>query len=291
MRPMLAKTGSPFILDSSEYIFEPKLDGYRAICMTEGRPKLISRRGHDITADYPLPLGQLPKNCIFDGELVVYDDNGNPNFQMLQNGEGETTYVIFDIIQFNGEFVGELSLLERKKLLEKNVKPLKNIQLMFFTGDGRKLFEAAKKRGLEGVVAKRKNSLYSPDVRSSDWLKIKLFRTIDCAVAGFLSKNRSVSSLALALRAGEKFLYVGQVGSGFSEARVNELLNKFRKIKAGSNGVVGLPRSIVPVRLKYVAEVKFVEFSRDKRLRSPVFIRLRTDKKPEECLLEPEIAA
>lgn len=280
---MLAKTGTPSVLANKDFIFEPKLDGFRALCIVDkkGKAKFLSRNNLDLTEDFPELKFRLPEDSIFDGEIVVYNEKGNPDFSLMLSKGCSATYVLFDIIKLQGKDIAGLPLAERKKILKKAVKETGSLQLMVFTDNGKKLFAAMKKIGLEGIVAKKKSSKYVSG-RSSDWLKIKLFRTIDCAIVGYLSKKKTVSSLAAALHDGSKFVYVGQVGIGISESASKELAGMLKKIKMVSSAV-DLPRTVQPVEIVHVCEVKYVEMTRDMMLRSGVFLRMRPDKNPVEC--------
>jgi bifunctional non-homologous end joining protein LigD len=149
------------------------------------------------------------------------------------------------------------------------------------TEDGEKLWSIVTSRGLEGLMAKKKDSPYV-DGRSRAWLKIKLEKTVDCVIVGYVTKTRDIASLALALFDHGKLTYVGQVGSGFSDA-VLETLSK--ELVPATNDVIILPKNVRPVAADKVCEVRYLEFTRDHRLRAPVFLRLRDDKPAAECTI------
>jgi len=258
LAPMLAKIGDESVLDSREHIFEPKIDGFRAIW--NGR-KFISRNGRVLES----VIEGLPPDMVLDGELIVYDERGLPSFQLMQQG-GDSTYVVFDILEEKGKDLRSLPLMERKKRLE-SLQARERFQVSPYTEDGRRIFQLIKDKGGEGVIAKRKDSRYR-EGRSSAWLKVKLFKTADCVILGYKRKIREIGSLELGVYDNGELLHVGNVGTGFTEAFLAAL-----KPRLDQGEVL-------------VCEIKFQEFTRDRKLRAPVFLRLREDKEPRECTLE-----
>jgi len=292
---MLCKNSDKEILKSKDYIFEPKIDGYRAFCIKEKTElKIISRRGNDITEDFPefkFLKNMKVKQCKLDGEIVIFDEKGNPSFELMQNRsqyKHNAVYIVFDILEKDGKNLKDLPIEDRKNVLAKIVIENANLQIMPSTDDGEKLWNYVTKRNVEGVVAKKKGSPYIGN-RSSQWLKIKRQNTIDCVIVGLTQKKREVSSLGLGLYDSQNHLkFIGKVGTGFSEKilrSLNALLKKDKKINF--EPITGdLPRDLIPVVPKNVCEVKFLKVTKDSRLRMPVFLRLRDDKLPKECLLD-----
>ncbi|MGA7075053.1 MAG: non-homologous end-joining DNA ligase [Halobacteriota archaeon] len=284
---MLAATGTHEILRSKEYIFEPKLDGYRALCQKKaGTLRFISRNNRDITSEFPeLSFGDLIKaNCTLDGEIVIYDEKGNPSFALMQQRKHHRpppTYVAFDILELEGRDLRRLPLSERKRLLAGVIEEGRNLQTMPSTDSGEELWNVVTARGLEGVMAKKKESVYVTG-RSRAWLKIKLEKTIDCVIVGYVTKTREIASLALALYDQWTLSYIGQVGTGFSES----LLDTLSKELIRASNVVALPKNVHPVIPNKVCEVKYLEYTKDHRLRAPVFLRMRDDKSAEECTID-----
>jgi len=284
---MLAATGTQEILKSEEYIFEPKLDGYRALCQKKaGRLRFISRNNRDITLEFPeLSFGDLIKaDCTLDGEIVIYDEKGNPSFSLMQRRKHHNrlaTYIAFDILELEGRDLKRLPLLTRKQMLADVIEEGRNLQLMPSTNDGEGLWKVVTSTDLEGVMAKRKDSPYVTG-RSHDWLKIKREKTVDCVIVGYMTKIRKIGSLALGLYDNGTLTYVGQVGTGFRESLLDELA---KELIASSNGVV-LPKNVQPVVPNKVCEVRYLAYTRDHRLRAPVFLRIREDKLPEECTVD-----
>ncbi|MCS7134351.1 MAG: hypothetical protein NZ889_00630 [Candidatus Pacearchaeota archaeon] len=207
-KPMLAEIGDKHILNSNEYIFEPKLDGTRVlIYKNEKEIKLINRRGKNIISRYP-ELKNIHKNlmarkCVLDAELIILDKKGKPNFNFLQQREQlknktlieirskelPATLFVFDILELNGVSLIKKTVKERKKILEGIIKNSPFIVLCPYAKDGKKLWRKIKKERLEGVIAKKINSTYEQK-RSFSWLKIKNFKTTDAVVIGF-TKGKS----------------------------------------------------------------------------------------------------
>ncbi len=302
---MLAKVGSIDILKNDDYIFEPKLDGTRAM-MVKQREKisLINRREYNIRWRYPeLDLEQciVCESCILDGEIIVYNDAGLPDFHLLQMRDlvdshadikirselYPATYVVFDILEKDGKDLRNLPLLERKKYLEKCVGNCKRVQIIPYTEKGEKLWKFVKSLNLEGVMAKKKYSKYR-EGRYDDWLKIKYFKTVDAVIVGYtpgMGKRESTfGALLLALYDGDNLRFIGKVGTGFDESLSLYLLSKFKKDYVN---VVNPPNyDVIWVKPEFVCEVQYLEVTVDLKLRAPSFKRVRMDKNPGECRIE-----
>ncbi len=291
---MNARVGTVEDLVMPGYIYEPKLDGYRALCYVNGDMFFISRKDIDLTKKYPtLSFRDAihAKSCVLDGEIVAYDKEGKPNFELLQQGY-PATYVVFDILMINGKILTDKPLLERKKILDETISPAPFFEKIFFTESGQALWQEAKRLGLEGVMAKEEKGHYYPGLRSATWLKIKLLSTIDCVIIGFTSSERRlVSSLALGLYDAQGNLhYVGKVGTGFTEKFLSQFYDYTMMIKTLQNPTVDVIREkITWLKPMLACEVKYLEVTRDGVLRTPVFLRMRFDKKPEDCTLEDQI--
>ncbi len=302
---MLARVGSVDILKSRDYIFEPKLDGTRAMMIKHrGKISLINRRGYNIRKRYPeLDLERciICESCILDGEIVVYNDEGLPDFHLLQMRDlvdsyadikirsdlYPATYVVFDILEKDGKNLKNLPLLERKKYLEECVGNCKRVQIIPYTENGEKLWEIVKSLNLEGVMAKKKYSKYREE-RCDDWLKIKYFKTVDAIIVGYTpgmgKREKTFGALLLALYDNDALRFIGKVGTGFDEELSRYLLSKFRKDEVN---VVNPPNyEVIWVKPEYVCEVQYLEVTEDLKLRAPSFKRIRTDKNPRECRIE-----
>jgi bifunctional non-homologous end joining protein LigD len=283
MKPMLAKIGDETILTKPGYIYEPKLDGIRALLHVGKTTWFESRNGKDLTRRFPNI--QMPPlrvtSCVIDGEIVAYDNKGNPDFNCLQNG-APAVYIAFDILEKNGRSIEEKTLMERKEILRETLRENATMQIIFYTKQGRKLWASMKKRRLEGVVAKKKNSTYQEGIRSESWLKIKFHQTIDAIVLGFSETKRKISSLALGLCQDGDVVFIGKVGTGFNDTFIENFSTQLQKITTTESSTL-LPQEIIPVKPRFVAEVEYLEFTPDRKLRAPVFKRLRDDKKVSEC--------
>jgi bifunctional non-homologous end joining protein LigD len=283
MKPMLAKIGDKKDLERPGYIYEPKLDGIRALLHYGKNPTFESRNGKDLTARFSnigLPLIKA-STCVIDGEIVAFDRKGNPDFNLLQNN-GQAVFVAFDILEKDGMNLRNKPLMERKRVLQATLKENATVQLIFYTEEGKKLWSAMKKRGAEGVIAKKKDSVYQVGKRSDSWVKIKFLQTVDAIVIGFTEARRKISSLALGLYDDGDLTFIGKVGTGFDEQFIEKFYPQLIKNKTIKRGY-GLTKEIISVKPRFVAEIKYLEFTPDCKLRAPVFIRLRDDKDVSEC--------
>jgi len=307
--PMLATLAdAPF--SDAEWLFEPKLDGYRTLAfINNGKVKLHSRRGLDVTDKYSPLVETLERQkaaeMVLDGEIIALDKDGKNCFQCLQNylkalDEAKMRrqpvrvpliYYVFDILYLNGYDLTEVPLIERKLQLENSLATSSNIRLVeHFTGDGNIVFKAALDNGLEGIIAKRKNSIYESGKRSHYWLKIKGVLTDEFVIGGY-SKGQGARSHAFgALLLGQydskgKLVYSGHVGTGFDDEMLSELLQKLKPLQNSKCPFTDDPPLNAPttwVKPKLVAEVKFSQRTEEGLLRAPVFLRLRDDKPTAE---------
>jgi len=318
-KPMLGTlVDTPF--DSSEWVFEVKWDGVRAILFLnteEQIHELKSRNNKLITHRYPELLSQLKSaiNCkesaILDGEIVVLNEKGFPDFQEHQRRmnvdhskdierlakEIPSTYYFFDILYIDGRNVQTLPFVERRQILSNVVMSNDRIRISDFIEDkGIEAFEKIKDFKLEGMMAKRKSSRYIQGTRSADWLKIKNIKTQDCVVIGFTkgegNRQGYFGSLLLAMynERGE-LVFVGHSGSGFDFDTLGKIYKELEKITNDSCPIRYVPytnRDPVWVRPELVAEVKFHGWTNDRIMRAPIFLRIREDKSPDECRIETE---
>ena len=302
---MLAKIGNLEILKSRDYIFEPKLDGTRAMAIKEdGEIKLINRRGYNIRRRYPelnIESSLDCNRCMVDGEIIVYNSQGLPDFHLLQSRDlvdsttdikiraelYPATYVIFDILEKDSEDLRSMPLLKRKEILHRVVREGERIQIIPFTEDGEKLWEIVKKLNIEGVMAKKKDSPYK-EGRHSYWLKIKYFKTVDAIIVGYTPgkgiRENTFGALLLALNSPRGLSFIGKVGTGFDDELSRYILSR---VKKSNCPVVNPPEyKVVWVRPELVCEVQYLEVTKDLKLRAPSFKRLRFDKNPEDCTIE-----
>jgi bifunctional non-homologous end joining protein LigD len=298
LQPMLATlSDGPF--DDPQWIYETKFDGFRMICeIIGGRVTLYSRSGKTLSGRYvPIAkaLEMIKIDCVLDGELVALDSEGRSRFQLLQNALREKTnlrYYVFDCMFVDGKDVRKLQLLDRKKIL-KELLPKNGIVRYseHHVQKGTELFEEAKERGEEGIIAKRANSPYHSGARSEDWLKIKAVHEEEAVIVGFTEPRRSrkyFGSLLLAVHENDGWRYVGNVGTGFDTRTLRDLYEKLSPLKSEKpfHGRTKYDRTATWVKPELVAEVKFTEWTNENEMRHPVYLGLRDDKKPEEVIME-----
>jgi bifunctional non-homologous end joining protein LigD len=292
VRPMLATPAAePF--DHPDWVFEMKWDGYRAVAeVREQGVSLYSRNLLSLAQRYlPLTdaLRKLGFEAVLDGEIVVVDDRGRPDFQMLQNyrksGSGHLLYYVFDLLYFQGHDLTGLPLLARKELLKKVLPPLPNIRFSnHVKNDGLLFYKVVKEQGLEGIIAKHARSSYQPGSRSRQWLKVKTQRTQECVIAGFTEPRGGrghFGSLVLGVFKGAELVYVGHSGGGFSQKELWEIRGKLDPLVRQKCPFNVTPKTNTPatwVKPELVCEVALSGWTEDGVMRHPVFLRLREDK-------------
>lgn len=306
IQPMLAKLSDKSLFKEKNLIYEPKLDGTRAICHTNKEIKLINRRGNNITHRYPefdFKKNIKAKSCVLDGEIVIFNKKGISEFNLLQKRDLledkekiatrskliPATYVVFDILKIDGKSLTNISLKERFQTLKKIIKPSKNLKLISQTKSGKKLFDKLTKKGGEGVMAKNIEGKYHTGKRTRDWQKIKKQDTIDAVIIGYTQEKRELSTLLLAVYDSKTLKYIGKVGTGFSEKEQKEILKKLEKIKTNKSAIEDLPKNTIFVKPKLVCEAKYLEITKDKMMRAPVFLRMRTDKTAKDCKFKGQV--
>ena len=318
IKPMLATAiDEPF--NDKQWVFEVKWDGVRSIFFLHKTKRIFeikSRSDKTITSRYPELIEPLTSaiNCqesiVLDGEIVVLDKNGLPNFQKHQmrmnvdyradieklSQELPATYYFFDILYFDGKNLQDLDFLQRRNILSQVVIKNNKVQISdFFKEIGREVFENIQTLNLEGMIAKNKSSTYLQGTRSRDWLKIKTIKTQDCVVIGYTkgegNRENYFGSLLLAAYYGKKLRFVGHTGSGFDFGQLNEIYNKLKETTIEKCPIEYIPytnRDPIWVEPKLVAEIKFSDWTLEKIMRAPVFLGFREDKTIAECVLEEE---
>jgi bifunctional non-homologous end joining protein LigD len=321
IHPMLA-TPTAKAFDNPDWLFEIKWDGYRAVAFMENdRVRLVSRNQNELTTQFS-ELGSLPQfvraeRAILDGEIVALDEEGRPSFSLMQQRTGfqpgkrrlprregvPVIYYAFDLLYLDGFDLRRLALEQRKQLLQDRIEGDGNDVIHFsdhYAEKGLDLFEAAKQRGLEGIVAKKRSSAYQ-EKRSTDWLKIKITQRQECVIGGYTDPEGSreyFGALVLGLYdRQERLIHVGQAGTGFDHKALKEVFAWLQPLKTRQNpfyGEIGGLRKVQFVRPQLVAEIKFAEWTHESaeggmKLRAPVFMGLRADKSAEECRLEEAV--
>ena len=321
IHPMLA-TPIDKAFDNPDWLFEIKWDGYRALAFIEdGRVRLMSRTQNDLTAQFT-ELGSLPRfvkaeRAILDGEIAALDEQGRPSFSLMQQRTGFRTgkrrmprregvpviYYAFDLLYLDGFDLRRVALEQRKQLLQGRLVAGGVVQFSdHYAEKGLDLFDAAKQRGLEGILAKKRKSIYE-EQRSRDWLKIKITQRQECVIGGYTDPEGSreyFGALVLGLYDQKgRLIHVGQVGTGFDHKTLKEMFARLQPLKTKQNpfyGEIGGLRKVQFVRPELVAEIKFAEWTHESadggmKLRAPVFMGLRADKSAEECRLEEAVAS
>jgi bifunctional non-homologous end joining protein LigD len=238
LQPMLATlVDKPF--DEPGWLYEVKWDGYRAIAYLQGDKVNIASRNNKSFDEkfYPVhaALQELGLQAIVDGEIVVTDRNGLADFSSLQGwrseADGELKYYLFDLLWLNGRSLLDMPLTERRELLRKTIRPNATILLSEnFDATGTEFFRLAEKMKLEGIIAKKTDSIYAPGTRSKEWLKIKTAKRQEVVIGGFTRNEGSsklFSSLLVGVRHGNKLVYTGKIGTGFSDALQRDMLKQF----------------------------------------------------------------
>jgi bifunctional non-homologous end joining protein LigD len=312
LAPMLATlTGQPF--SDPDWLFEIKWDGVRALAwIAEGAMTLRSRTGREITDQYPelasLPKALLAQRGILDGEIVALDARGHSDFELLQQrmhvrnpsaklvSQIPLVYFVFDLLYCNGYDLREAPLLERKQLLQRVLQPSERFRYSDHQMEhGKELFELAKEKDLEGIVAKRADSPYVGE-RSANWAKLKTTKSLDAVVGGWTARrgrDAPFGSLLLGLYQGKKLRFIGHVGSGFDGKTQVEIAGKLREHATSSCPFDAVPETnekafwTAPA---LVARVKFSGWTQEHRLRHPVFLGVRGDAHTGQCRWESEVA-
>jgi bifunctional non-homologous end joining protein LigD len=313
VHPMLATlVDKPF--DSDDWVFEIKWDGFRALCAIDGDGKvtLVSRTGRDLLPQFPemAALGEAfeAREAIVDGEVVALDDEGRSSFQRLQRRLARLgpdaaektgvalTYVVFDLLFEDGVDWRGRPLEERKARLRELVVPDAGLALysQHVSSAGKALFALARKKGLEGILAKEARSEYVGR-RSSAWLKIKAIQSQECVIGGWTEpagSRENFGSLLLGLYEGDTLHYAGHVGTGFTRGVLAGIMKKLAPLEIAKRPFVEEPPKAKTkthwVKPMLVAQVKFTEWTDDGVMRHPAFLGLRDDKAPKECVREPE---
>jgi len=316
MKPMLATlVDEPF--DDPNWIYEVKWDGYRSLgyCLKNGDVQLLSRNNKQFNEKF-YPIFQIlqswKQNMVVDGEILVINDKGISNFGALQNwrseADGELVYYVFDLIWYDGRDLTDLPLSKRQEILAE-VLPQNDDRVrlsQIFKASGTEFFKAAIKMGLEGIIAKKADSLYTKNNRSKDWLKIKANKRQEVVVVGFTKNDdtpREFSSLLLGVYENGHLHYVGKVGTGFNDLAQKEMMAQFRPLITNKCPFSEIPdvnkssrfrpnppkTKVTWLKPELVCEVAFAEVTDDGVFRHPSFQGMRVDKKAKDVIRETEI--
>jgi DNA ligase D-like protein (predicted ligase) len=298
--------------DPARWAYELKLDGYRAIAFKSGgRVQLRSRNDNDFSARYPSVvrgLAKLPPDTVLDGEVVAFDEDGRPSFNLLQNyGSADVPigYFVFDVMMLAGRDVTSEPLSARQTLLERQVLPHLSEPVRYVApleGGLRTLLHSVKAHGFEGLVAKRRDSRYEPGLRSGAWRKMRVNRGQEFVIGGYTIGTRTFDALVIGYYQNGRLLYAARTRNGFTPALRAQLFEKFRGLETDVCPFANLPetksgrwgagltakkmaecRWLKPV---LVGQFEFVEWTADEHLRHTRFVTLRDDKDPRTVTRE-----
>jgi len=316
IEPMKAKLveNPPAIGD---WIYELKFDGIRLIVLKDhDKVSLLSRNKNDLSARFPEIVAAVknltPEECVLDGEVVALDEEGRSSFQLLQAREMEGRkspiyFYAFDLLQLAGKTLVSLPLEVRKTVLESLCAdagdPIRYSGAI--GGDANQLLEEVQRRGLEGIIGKLRNSVYEPGRRSGAWIKLKRVNEQEFVIGGYTppqGARKYFGAILVGYYDGDDLIFAGKIGTGFTAKSLATLHRKFHSAQRADCPFVDLPSKqngewvlgITPsmmkkmhwINPKFVAEIKFAEWTRDRKLRAPVFLGLREDKRPLEVVRE-----
>ncbi|HVW96519.1 MAG TPA: DNA ligase D [Mucilaginibacter sp.] len=310
VRPMKATlVDEPF--DDPDWLYEVKWDGYRALAfVSKTDAQLISRNNLPFDKFYPIAdrLKKWQMDAVIDGEIVVLNKKGISDFGALQNwrseADGDLVYYVFDILSYAGKNLMGLPLRDRLAVLKKILPDDDHIRMSkVFEANGIEFFKAAERIGLEGIIAKKADSVYTSDLRSKEWLKIKVQRRQEVVIAGFTKNagsSKTFSALVLGVYDNNKLRYAGKVGTGFNDKMQKEMMDQFKPLITGESPFetepdVDKPSRFRPKRLgakptwlkpELVGEVAFAEVTSDGVFRQASFKGMRIDKKAKDVILE-----
>jgi bifunctional non-homologous end joining protein LigD len=281
------------------WVYEEKYDGYRILAYKEGdRVTLLSRNAKDRTStfsDVAAAIAKLPDEALLlDGEVVAFDRRLVSRFQLLQQGEVPSVYAVFDCLYRRGEDLRPQPLPVRRAAVEEAVGRADRIfPSRRLPGNGLKAFEVARRKGWEGLVAKNPLSPYV-EGRSTQWLKVKVHQEEEFVIGGYTPPAGSRShfgALLMGAYRGKELRYVGKVGTGYPQKVLESLHRTFQPLVRAAPPFSVPPREKGAVWLapRLVAQVAFQEWTHDGKLRQPVFLGLRDDKRPEECRLPEDV--
>jgi DNA ligase D-like protein (predicted ligase) len=296
--------------DAAQWTYEIKLDGYRAIAVKSGQTiNLFSRRGKSFNSQYPYlleALADLPEGTVVDGEVVALDEDGRPNFNLLQQfrtGASQICYFIFDLLVCNERDLTKLPLIERHKLL--NLLKPKSGRIRIseqFEVAANEMLTAVREQKLEGVVAKRRDSFYEAGKRTGSWIKYRVNRGQELVIGGYIPGPHGFDSLIVGYYQNKDLMYVARVRNGFVPALRRQVFERIRGLVSSTMPFVNLPdehpsrwgenltaekiRECVWLRPEAVAQIEFLEWTAGDRLRHSKFVGLREDKDARSVVKE-----
>jgi bifunctional non-homologous end joining protein LigD len=315
VEPMKAKLVDS--MPSGDWIYEIKFDGYRALALRgDSEMRILSRNQKDLGNKFPEVKDSIAaldvQDAIIDGEIVTLDEKGRSSFQLLQcfdmgQKKPPIVFYAFDLLRLNGKDLQRLPIEERKTKLEELLKKPPGVirYSVSFTEDVKELVSRVRELGLEGLIGKRIGTRYEPGKRTGAWIKLKLHQEQEFVIGGYTDPEGSrkyFGALLVGVYDGKKLRFAGRVGTGFSEKLLSTLFSKLDKIRIDKCPFYNLPaigrsrwdqgltaaemRRCHWVKPTMVCQVKFTEWTRDERLRQPVFLGIREDKNAKEVVRE-----
>jgi len=301
----------PKLFDGSEWIYEIKLDGYRAVATKSDRGVgLYSRRNKSFNHQYPdivEALGELPENTVVDGEIVALDKSGRPNFNLLQNFRSEASHIhffVFDLLIYQGRDLIRLPLIGRREIM-RSVLKFKSPRIRIsdcVEASATDMLSAVRQQGLEGIIGKRKESFYEPGKRSGAWIKYRLNRGQELVIGGYVPGTHGLDFIIVGYYKDADLIYVARVRNGFVPASRRQMFEKLRLLVIPECPFVNLPekhrsrwgegltaddmKKCVWVRPELVAQIEFLEWTESDHLRHSKFVGLRDDKDPRSVVKE-----
>ena len=297
----MAALGVEQLPEGDVWLYELKLDGYRAVLIKDGgRVQILSRKHTDLTRDYPSIAASgrrlAPSRVTLDGEIVALDERGRPSFQSLQNRarRPHTVFFAFDVLHLEGRDLTMRTLEERRRVLPDIVSGSGLLISQDLPGTAAEVIDAVRALGLEGVVAKRRDSVYEPGKRSGAWVKFKTERQQEFVVGGYRPASNAVDALVVGYYVGKKLHFAAKVRAGFVAHTRREVFEKLRPLETKVCPFANLPNEKSSrwgggiteeemmqyrwVKPDLVAQIRFHEWTDDGRLRSSAFVGLRSDK-------------
>jgi DNA ligase D-like protein (predicted ligase) len=301
----------PALPNEPGWLFEIKLDGYRAIAVKSGgKLNLFSRRRNSFNSQYSLIFGalaDLPDNTLIDGEVVALNETGRPDFNLLQHYRAEASrihYFVFDLLVYNNRDLTQLPLIDRRQIMKSVIKlESPRIRIMdYFEASAGDMLSAARSQGLEGVVAKRRDSRYEVGKRSGSWAKYRLNSGQELVIGGYIPGAHGVDAIVVGYYRGEDLIYVARVRNGFVPASRRQIFAMLKPLVTSVCPFANLPEThkgrwgegltaedmekCVWVRPELVAPIEFLEWTESNHLRHAKFAGLRSDKEPRTVIKE-----
>ena len=300
----------PRVPEGREWTYEIKLDGYRLeVLRSEGKTTLYSRRQNVLNGKFPYiakSLDGLPNGTVIDGELVALSSDGRPNFNLLQNfrsAESHIIYYAFDVLVHKGHDVTQIPLAERRDILRSIIQPTEHVDLSAVADKtAAEMLAFVREHGLEGIVAKRADSVYQPGKRSGLWAKHRINLGQEFVVGGYVPSNLGLDSLVVGFYRGTDLIYASRVRAGFIPATRRKVFERIKHLQTSRCPFVNLPeiaagrwgqgltaekmKECVWVKPEAVARIDFLEWTDANHLRHTKFVALRDDKEPRKVVRE-----